>query len=260
MLALATAVFIASLLGSLHCVGMCGPFALMAGTTSLGTGNASYPRWQAVLGYHLGRLGTYLSMGLVAGSLGMVLDVGGQLAGWQQTAAYLAGSLMIGTALVSLARQWGWLGGTTWVPVGLVRVLQRALRTGQQLPPFPRSFVVGLVTTWMPCGWLYVFALAAAGTASPLFGALVMAIFWAGNLPVLTVLVWGSAWLVRRTSWNVQPAVAVMVLLIGISTLLFRAPIQLENTAVAAPQNLTETLQHVRQVDEVELPCCCENQ
>jgi hypothetical protein len=49
-----------------------------------------------------------------------------------------------------------------------------------------------------------------------------------------------------------------MVLLIGIGTILFRAPIQLENTAVAAPTNLTETLEHVRQADEVPLPCCCE--
>ncbi len=258
MVALGTAVFIASLLGSLHCVGMCGPFALMAGTTSLGADKARHPRWQAVVGYNLGRLGTYLIMGLVAGSLGMVLDLGGRVAGWQQTAAYVAGFLMIGTGLISLARHGGWWKGSTWAPIGLIRMLQSALRKGQQLPPLPRSFAVGMVTTWMPCGWLYVFALAAAGTASPLLGAVVMALFWTGTLPVLTVLVWGSAWLVRRTAWNVQPAVAVMVLLIGIGTLLFRAPIQLENTAVAAPRNLTETLQHVQQVDEVELPCCCE--
>jgi len=50
--------------------------------------------------------------------------------------------------------------------------------------------------------------------------------------------------------------VAVMVLLIGLGTILFRAPISLENTALAAPRNLTETLQHVQRADEAELPCC----
>lgn len=258
MFALGTAVFIASLFGSLHCVGMCGPFALMAGTSTAGSSTVKHPRWSAVAGYNLGRLATYLVIGIAAGSLGMVLDVGGQIAGWQQTATYVAGGLMIATALISLARHWGWLRGSTWAPARLVRGLQWALRRGQQLPPFQRALAVGFVTTWMPCGWLYVFALAAAGTANPLSGLLVMSLFWAGTLPVLTILVWGGAWLIKRPTWNVQPAVAAMVLLIGIGTILFRAPIQLENTAVAAPTNLAETLEHVRQADEVPLPCCCE--
>ncbi|MCE2792878.1 MAG: sulfite exporter TauE/SafE family protein [Planctomycetota bacterium] len=260
MFALGPAVFIASLLGSLHCVGMCGPFALMAGTSSAGNAEGKHPRWFAVAGYNLGRLATYLLIGLAAGSLGLALDIGGQVAGWQQTATYAAGSLMVATAFISLARHFGWLRGSTWAPSGLVLGLQWALRRGRQLPPFQRSMAVGFVTTWMPCGWLYVFALAAAGTANPLWGAFVMLLFWGGTLPVLTVLVWGGAWLVKRPNWNVQPAVAAMVLLIGIGTILFRAPIQLENTAVAAPTSLVETLEHVQQIDEVPLPCCCEKQ
>lgn len=258
MYALATAVVVASLLGSLHCVGMCGPFALMAGTAASSKPGASSARWQAIAGYHFGRLLTYLLIGLLAGGLGMVLDLGGRIAGWQQTATYLAGGLMIITSLISLGRHYGWLKGSTAAPGRLVRGLQYLLRRGQQLTPLPRAFAVGFLTTWMPCGWLYVFALAAAGTASPLSGSLVMLLFWFGTLPVLTVVVWGGAWLMRRASWNLQPAVALLVLLIGVSTIAFRAPVNLENTAIAAPGSVAESLEHVRNVDEVELPCCCE--
>jgi sulfite exporter TauE/SafE len=108
----------------------------------------------------------------------------------------------------------------------------------------------------MPCGWLYIFALAAAGTANPIGGLLVMLLFWSGTLPILTLVVWGGSFLTHHRRVNVQPLVAVMVLLIGLGTILFRAPISLENTALAAPTSLTETLQHVQRADEAELPCC----
>jgi hypothetical protein len=256
MFALGTAVFVASLLGSLHCVGMCGPFALLAGSPAGGDRNSSSSRWPAVAGYHLGRLLTYLLIGMLAGSLGMVLDVGGRIAGWQQAATYFAGGLMILTGLVSIGRQFGWLKGSTAVPSGLVRTLQRLLRRGAHLSPLPRAFAVGFLTTWMPCGWLYIFALAAAGTANPIGGLLVMLLFWSGTLPILTLVVWGGSFLTHHRRVNVQPLVAGMVLLIGLGTILFRAPISLENTALAAPSNLTETLQHVQRADEAELPCC----
>lgn len=256
MIALGTAIFVASLLGSLHCVGMCGPFALLSGSPAGGDQRAPARRWQMVAGYHLGRLLTYLLIGIAAGSLGMVLDVGGRIAGWQQVATYLAGGLMILTGLASLGRQLGWLKGNAAAPAGLVRTLQLLLRRGAQLSPFPRATAIGFLTTWMPCGWLYVFALAAAGTASPLAGLLVMLLFWSGTLPVLTLVVWGGTYLARQRSLRVQPLVAVMVLAIGLGTIFFRAPISLENVALAAPQNLTETLQHVQRADEAELPCC----
>jgi len=256
MNALGTAVFVASLLGSLHCVGMCGPFALLAGSPAGRDQNAAGSRWTAVAGYHFGRLLTYLLIGILAGSLGMVLDVGGRIAGWQQAGTYLAGGLMIVTGLVSLGRHFGWLRGSTAAPSGLIRTLQQLLRRGTRLSPLPRALAVGFLTTWMPCGWLYVFALAAAGTASPIGGLLVMLLFWSGTLPILTLVVWGGSFLTRHRGVNVQPLVAVMVLLIGLGTILFRAPISLENTALAAPRNPRETLLHVQRADEAELPCC----
>jgi sulfite exporter TauE/SafE len=47
---------------------------------------------------------------------------------------------------------------------------------------------MGLVTTLIPCGWLYAFVAVAGGTAHPLTGAGVMALFWLGTLPVMASL------------------------------------------------------------------------
>ena len=87
MLTLAGAIFLASLLGSMHCVGMCGPLALWA--TGGGRSRTS------VVAYHLGRLTTYLSAGLAAGVLGTALTIGGNAAGLQSLAATLAGGLLV---------------------------------------------------------------------------------------------------------------------------------------------------------------------
>jgi uncharacterized protein len=54
-----------------------------------------------------------------------------------------------------------------------------------RLPTTGRAAALGCVTALLPCGWLYGFVLAAAGTGSALRGALVLAAFWSGSVPVL---------------------------------------------------------------------------
>ncbi|MBL8856276.1 MAG: sulfite exporter TauE/SafE family protein, partial [Planctomycetaceae bacterium] len=59
MIALLVTVFVASLLGSLHCVGMCGPFALLAGT-----GDGRSFRAAPTMAYSAGRLISYVAVGI----------------------------------------------------------------------------------------------------------------------------------------------------------------------------------------------------
>jgi sulfite exporter TauE/SafE len=54
--------------------------------------------------------------------------------------------------------------------------------------PLARASAIGLVTTAIPCGFLYGFVAVAGGTGSPVAGLLVMIVFWAGTLPVLAGL------------------------------------------------------------------------
>jgi sulfite exporter TauE/SafE len=52
-------------------------------------------------------------------------------------------------------------------------------------PPTVRAAATGLLTTLLPCGWLYAFVATAGGTGSALGGVIVMAAFWAGTVPML---------------------------------------------------------------------------
>ena len=68
------AIVVASLLGSAHCVGMCGPMVLIATGIKEARSSKSERLFRS-LGYHFGRLGTYLILGLAAGLLGyMILE------------------------------------------------------------------------------------------------------------------------------------------------------------------------------------------
>lgn len=77
----------------------------------------------------------------------------------------------------------------------------------------------------MPCGWLWAFVITAAGVGTPLRGATVMAVFWAGTLPAMALLGAGihvvSGKLRRHLPW-LMPA---MVVAVGVWTLVIRAPI-----------------------------------
>lgn len=180
MTSLVVAVFLASVLGSLHCVGMCGAFLAIAFTDVPQAG-----RWRLSVAYHGGRLITYTALGIAAGGAGSLLDLGGTLAGINQVALPLAGVTVIAFGVIGLMRQRGVSMKRLHLPPSWVRRVHRVQGLAMQMQPTPRALTIGLLTTLLPCGWLYAFAATAAGTASPLIGGLVMVVFWSGTLPAL---------------------------------------------------------------------------
>jgi sulfite exporter TauE/SafE len=88
MLIAVGSVLIASVLGSLHCAGMCGGLMLFAIGSDGQTSKRTKARLQA--GYHGGRMLTYTILGVVAGSIGAALDLTGGFVGVQRVAAVLA--------------------------------------------------------------------------------------------------------------------------------------------------------------------------
>lgn len=180
-LALVSAVLAASVVGSLHCAGMCGGFVAFYS----GAGGPSRGRWLAHAAYSGGRLLTYALLGSAAGAVGAAADLAGSAAGVQRVAAPLAGALIVVWGVWSLL-----LALDVRLPVGraprwLTRAISNAYRGLERRPPLARALLLGLLSTLLPCGWLWKFAVLAAGTGNPWHGALVMTVFWAGTLPVM---------------------------------------------------------------------------
>ena len=183
MTALVVTVLASSLLGSLHCAGMCGGFVALhsgaPGARSRGRGALAH------LAYSTGRLVAYVALGTGAGALGGALDLAGALGGVQRLAGLLAGLLIVLWGSAALLEALGLHLPRAGSPRWLGRALGGGMRLVAGWPPSARAFVTGLLAAVLPCGGLWAFVVTAAGTGSAAGGALVMAVFWAGTLPML---------------------------------------------------------------------------
>lgn len=167
--------FMIGIASSAHCAGMCGVFALRAGT-----GGTRAPLRMAL---YLGGKGfTYVFLGTLAGL------AGGQFVGLFTGAGPWLG-LAVGAVLLlagvrllrppmSLSATGSWFG----------RLLAPAFRFAHGAEATGGPFALGAVTGLLPCGVVYVAALQGAGLGTPLGGAVLMAAFAAGTMPVLALI------------------------------------------------------------------------
>jgi sulfite exporter TauE/SafE len=207
--------FSLGLVGSLHCVQMCGPIVL-AYSLPLGSGSRA-AQGLAHLSYNVGRIVTYSLLGALAGVAGgLVRD----LSGFKNAATILAGALMVLAGVLML----GALGRSGLVQINafkpgsaISRLVSRVLQSTT-----PRSKLgLGLVLGLLPCGLVYAALMKAAETASPLGGALTMLAFGAGTAGALFVMGMFSSTVGRWLGKRSNLIAAVMVILVG-AYLLYR--------------------------------------
>lgn len=213
MTALVLAVFVASLLGSTHCAGMCGAFVVFA---VAGQERRAQPP-AAVLhaAYNGGRLLVYIAFGMAAGAAGHALELGASLAGIQHAAAVGAGGMMALVGIVSLLRLRGVRVPKLGVPKPMQRAAMRGHRAASNQPPLFRALLTGLLTTLLPCGWLYMFVITAAGTGHPLHGAVVMAFFWLGTLPILVAIGVAARRITGPLAQRIPVVMALLLVAVG---------------------------------------------
>jgi sulfite exporter TauE/SafE len=176
----------------------------------------------AHLAYNGGRLVSYVGLGAVAGAIGARVDDLGRFAGLGRGAAVLAGTLMVAWALGIIAAAFGVRVPGTLAPEWAKRRLGAALSAMRTRPPVARAAVTGLLTTLLPCGWLYTFVVTAGGTGSALDGAGVMIAFWLGTVPILLGLGLGAQRLLGPVARRLPLASAAMVLVLGVLSIVGR--------------------------------------
>lgn len=284
-LPLISAVLAASLLGSAHCVGMCGAFVAFAvsgdldrhrgeadteSSTDRGAALHSPPRTasrtQLQAMYHGGRLLTYTALGALGGSLGAAVDLGGNALGIQRVALTLAGGCMLLFAVTALLRTLGARIPRAPLPPPLKRAVAAGHRAAMALRPERRALAIGMLTTLLPCGWLYAFAITAAGTGDPLLGAAVMAAFWLGTLPALAALGYGVQSLTGVLGRRLPIVTSLLLAAVGLWTLLGRTQLPsfaerspsgaAVHTVAAIETSSEEAIERVQSLQHEEMPCC----
>ncbi len=198
--------FVIGLVGSLHCLGMCGPIVLaLPGSAS----NRLRFLWERFL-YNLGRAVTYAFMGAVAGVLGK----GIAMAGFQQWLGIVAGGLMILSVLLPTK------AARSILPT---RMYDRAMaslknRLGALLADSSGSsmLTIGVLNGFLPCGLVYM-ALAGSLIMGSVGGsALYMFIFGLGTLPVMLAASFASGLITGSLRKNINRVIPVGIFILGV--------------------------------------------
>ncbi len=167
--------FTLGLIGSTHCLGMCGPIALAIPLTA---SQRMMMTFQA-LKYNLGRVLTYAFLGAVFGLLGM----GVELAGFQKGFSIIIGILLLFAAFFSLDWE-SRLANKTPLKIFfhfIKRQIGKLLRNDSK----QSHLLIGVFNGFLPCGMVYLAIAGAITTGSVLNGMLFMALFGLGTLPLM---------------------------------------------------------------------------
>ena len=210
-----TTALLAGLLGSAHCLGMCGGISGLFALHSSARGLRR--QLPLALAYNAGRLASYTLLGSAAAVLG------GRVAGLTPAAAgpvrLVAGAviILIGLQIAFDIRVLGILermGGVVWSRISPL--------AGRLLPvnSLPRALGLGLLWGLLPCGLVYSVLLVAASSARVMDGALIMLAFGIGTTPAMLLTGLGAARLSqlmkdRRT----RLGAGLLIVLLGILTL-----------------------------------------
>jgi sulfite exporter TauE/SafE len=209
------------LLGSMHCVGMCGPIAL-----ALPLGRRSeMGRLIALLTYNIGRISTYALLGTVFGLLGKSF----YLAGIQrQVSVFLGILLLLGILVPSLVSQKSRLSSWWYKLFGnLYQEMSVLLKKGS----LSSIFVLGIINGFLPCGLVYV-ALAGALAQSEVYnGSLFMVMFGLGTAPAMFAIGWASKYIslslrnkIRKVSPYFIAFFGILLILRGLNLGIYLSP------------------------------------
>jgi len=207
------------LLGSTHCVVMCGGVVgvLSGGLVQLGKDPRAARRAGArrALAYNAGRITSYATAGAIAGGLGALVDRVPALRGAELGLRLGAGLLMLGLGTY-LAGVWHRFASIEKIGLPLWRRIEPVAKRFLPARTVPASLALGALWGWMPCGLVYAALALALGTGSALGGAAAMLAFGLGTLPTLLTMGAFAARVAQATrlAW-VRRASGVAIVLFG---------------------------------------------
>ena len=197
---------ILGLAGGFHCIGMCGPIAFI-----IPVNRSSYSSliFQTFL-YHFGRLLSYSLIGLLFGFIGKGL----YLAGFQQRLSILMGVIMIITIITpaSIFNKYNF-SKPLYKIIGKVKYnLGIYLNKKSNKALFSIGFFNGL----LPCGLVYIAVIGSISTGNAVQGAIYMALFGVGTIPMMTAAVLLGNFVSVSLRSKFQKIIPVFVIIIGL--------------------------------------------
>ncbi|MCX6278912.1 MAG: sulfite exporter TauE/SafE family protein [Bacteroidetes bacterium] len=196
---------IIGLLGSFHCLGMCGPIAV---SLPLREKSLETKVFSSLL-YNLGRVTTYSFLGLIFGLLGLGLHIWGI----QQWASIAVGTIMILSVGFPILFHGGKI---TTIFDGLLMGFKKYFGRFFGFRTYTSIWMIGILNGFLPCGLVYVALAGALLSTTPWNGAFYMIIFGIGTVPSLLVLSLLGNFFTAAIRRRMKGSVPFLILIVGI--------------------------------------------
>jgi sulfite exporter TauE/SafE len=198
--------FLFGLISSFHCIGMCGPIAMMLPVDRNNPGKKA----TQIITYHLGRLTAYGSIGLLFGLLGSGLF----LAGIQQQLSIFIGVAMV---LIILIPEKTFSKYNFSKPIfRLISKIKQTLGSHFKNKSYKSLFIIGLLNGLLPCGMVYVALFGAIAMQSASFGIVYMILFGLGTVPLMSSVVYINSLLTVTVRNRIQKVIPIVGVVIGV--------------------------------------------
>jgi sulfite exporter TauE/SafE len=208
-------IFLIGLLGSMHCIGMCGGFVAMYSLKK----PAAAPSLPHHIFYNLGRITTYSLIGGTLGYIGSFAASLGRHRGIPGAVLLFSGVVMVlmGFNLAGILGKRGLFDDTgiterTFFRTALHQILALDSAWG--------TLLLGILLGFLPCGLLYPLFINAAASGGFVNGMVIMLVFGLGTVPAM----FSFGYLVSRIQPHMKVLLyriaAVLIVLLGVRSLL----------------------------------------
>ncbi len=194
------------LLGSFHCIGMCGPIAFML---PVDRSNSTKKVFQ-IFSYHLGRIIAYSLIGLFFGLIGKSLYIFGV----QQQLSIIIGVLMIVIVLIptKVFNKYNF----SKPMYKLISKVKSGLGQALKRKTADTFITIGFLNGFLPCGLVYMAVFASLTMQNAFQGTLYMALFGLGTIPLMTSAIYLGKFLNTTIKQRIQKAIPIFVIVIGL--------------------------------------------
>ena len=194
------------LLGSFHCIGMCGPIAFMLPVDRKNNSK----RILQITVYHLGRLFTYGFLGFLFGLLGK----GFYFFGFQQYLSIIIGVIMILSVVLpkKIVHNFSIAKTIYTLLSGVKNKLGKELKKKRT----DTFFTIGFLNGFLPCGLVYMAVFASIATGSVIEGSMYMLLFGLGTIPLMTAFVYLGNYTTGLARKRIQQFIPVAVIIVAV--------------------------------------------
>jgi len=203
--------FFMGLLGSAHCIGMCGPLVLALPMQD----KSNVQKWGALILYHFGKITSYSLLGVLFGLFGSQLP----LFGLQENISIFIGALMIVYVFyvfIIKPKQKGVLLKFNFLYSIITKRLGILFKSQNRFA----FYLIGFLNGLLPCGMVYLALTSALAMQNTINGGLLMVFFGMGTVPALMMVAFGGQYFGVVFRQKVQALLPLFIFSMGLLLIL----------------------------------------